>query len=102
VKIRNVDCVIERRLLLNFKVRPDQISRHLPEGLRPQLVGGAGVAGICLIRLGQLRPHGVPGPWGMTTENVAHRFAVERDDEEGVTRRGVYVPRRDSSSGLSA
>jgi hypothetical protein len=37
----------------------------------------------------------------MTTENVAHRFAVEWD-EGGVIRSGVYVPRRDSSSGLSA
>jgi hypothetical protein len=37
----------------------------------------------------------------MTTENVAHRFAVEWD-EDGVTRSGVYVPRRDSSSGVSA
>jgi hypothetical protein len=101
VIIRNVDCVIERRLLVNFKVRPDQVARHLPDGLRPQLVAGAGVAGICLIRLGQLRPHGVPGTLGMTTENVAHRFAVEWD-EHGVTKSGVYVPRRDSSSGVSA
>jgi hypothetical protein len=100
VIIRNVDCVIERRLLVNFRVRPDQVARHLPEGLRPQLVQGVGVAGICLIRLSQLRPHGIPGTLGMTTENVAHRFAVEWD-EDGVTRSGVYVPRRDSSSGVS-
>jgi Uncharacterized conserved protein (COG2071) len=101
VRLRSVDCVIERRLLVNFMVRPDQVARHLPVGLRPHLVGGVGVAGICLIRLGRLRPHGVPGALGMTTENVAHRFAVEWD-EGGVTRTGVYVPRRDSSSGLSA
>jgi Uncharacterized conserved protein (COG2071) len=96
-----MDCVIERRLLVNFMVRPDQVARHLPDGLRPQLVGGVGVAGICLIRLGQLRPHGVPRNWGITTENVAHRFSVEWE-EDGVVRSGVYVPRRDSSSGLSA
>ncbi|MGB8180289.1 MAG: DUF2071 domain-containing protein [Acidimicrobiales bacterium] len=101
MSIRNVDCVIERRLLVNFRVRPDQVARHLPAGLRPQLVGEVGVAGICLIRLGQLRPRGIPGTLGMTTENVAHRFAVEWD-EDGVTRSGVYVPRRDSSSGVSA
>jgi hypothetical protein len=95
-----MDCVIERRLLVNFKVRPDQVARHLPDGLRPQLVGGVGVAGICLIRLGQLRPQGVPGLLGLTTENVAHRFAVEWDEDDA-TRCGVFVPRRDSSSGLS-
>jgi hypothetical protein len=37
----------------------------------------------------------------MATENVAHRFAVEWD-QNGIARSGVYVPRRDSSSGLSA
>jgi len=100
MKIRNVDCVIERRLLLNFRVDPDQVERHLPVGLRPMLVGDVAVAGICLIRLGHLRPRGLPSAFGLRTENVAHRFAVEWDDR-GATRFGVYVPRRDSSSALS-
>ena len=52
--------------------------RHLP---RPQLVEGRAVAGICLIRLGSLRPKGLPASLGVTTENAAHRIAVEWDQD---------------------
>jgi hypothetical protein len=37
----------------------------------------------------------------LTAENVAHRFAVEWDDDEG-THTGVYVPRRDTGSRLAS
>ena len=39
---------------------------------------------------------------GMTSENSAHRIAVEWDDEEGVVKEGVFVPRRDTDSRLVA
>ncbi|MGP3918848.1 hypothetical protein ACTWQA_44875 [Nonomuraea sp. 10N515B] len=32
------------------------MTRLLPDGLRPQLVRGHAVAGICLLRLGDVRP----------------------------------------------
>jgi hypothetical protein len=58
--------VIERRLLVNYRVDPEVAARllaplQLPTPLWPQLVNGWAVAGICLIRLGKLRPTGVPG-----------------------------------------
>jgi hypothetical protein len=59
-----------------------------------------GVAGICLIRLGQLRPVGLPVVVGLTTENAAHRVAVGWDRPEG-PHRGVFIPRRDTSSLLT-
>lgn len=91
---------IERRLLVNYRVDPDALRRVLPEPFRPWLVGDAGIAGICLIRLGALRPAGFPAGAGVTTENAAHRIAVEWDCAEDV-QRGVYIPRRDSSSRLT-
>ena len=63
-------------------------------------MNGVGVAGICLIRLGRLRPVGLPGVLGLRTENAAHRVAVEWDGPEGPLR-GVFIPRRDSSSLLT-
>ena len=51
---------IERRLLVNYRVDPEVMARVLPQPFRPQLVGDAAVAGICLIRLGHLRPSRVP------------------------------------------
>ena len=92
--------VIERRLLVNYRVDLDVLRRLLPAPLRPQVIGGTGMAGICLIRLGHVRPAGLPAATGVTTENAAHRVAVEWDGPEGV-RRGVYIPRRDTSSRLT-
>src|SRR4051794_8558964 len=91
---------IERRLLVNYRVDPAALAGLLPTGLRPQLVDGQAAAGICLIRLGSLRPKGLPAWVGITTENAAHRIAVEWDDKDG-TRTGVFIPRRDSDSRLT-
>lgn len=88
---------IERRLLVNYRVDPAVITRILPHPFRPQLVRGAAVAGICLIRLGRLRPQHLPGWIGLSSENAAHRIAVEWDTPAGA-RAGVYIPRRDSNS----
>ena len=82
---------------MNFRVSPDVLSRVLPEPFRPKLVKGFGMAGICLIRLKGIRPRFWPAWAGLSSENAAHRIAVEWD-EGGALREGVYVPRRDSPS----
>ena len=89
--------VVERRLLVNYRADPEVTARLLPSPLRPQRVNGHAVAGICLIRLGRLRPRRVPGLFGLRSENAAHRIAVEWDTPDGVAT-GVYIPRRDSGS----
>lgn len=76
--------VIERRLLVNYRVTPDAAARLLPAGLRPQLVRGHAVAGICLLRLGSARPTWAPSPVGLRSENAAHRISVEWDGPDGV------------------
>ncbi|HEX8973313.1 DUF2071 domain-containing protein [Oryzihumus sp.] len=91
---------IERRLLVNYRVDPAVIGPLLPAPFRPQLVDGAAVAGICLIRLGGMRPAGLPAWMGRRSENAAHRVAVEWDDRDG-TKAGVYIPRRDTDSVLN-
>lgn len=91
---------IERRLLVNYRVEPADVRRLLPAPFRPQLVHGHAVAGICLIRLGSLRPAGLPAVVGRRSENAAHRIAVEWDTADGVAT-GVYIPRRDSDSWLN-
>lgn len=92
-----LDGVVERRLLVNYRVDPDVLRGLLPSAFRPQVVGGWGVAGICLIRMGSLRPHGLPAWMGVRSENAAHRVAVEWDGGSG-----VYIPRRDTGSRLNA
>lgn len=101
MKLPTIEGVIDRRVLVNFRVKPQTMSALLPASLRPQLVDGWAIAGICLIRLQDLRPAGVPAWMGLRSENAAHRVAVEWDDE-GAIGTGVFIPRRDSNSRLHA
>lgn len=100
-QLQRLDAVIERRLLVNYRVDPEALRDVLPAPFRPQVVSGYGVAGVCLIRLGQVRAQGLPAAVGFGSENAAHRIAVEWE-ERGETRHGVYIPRRDTSSALTA
>jgi hypothetical protein len=43
--------MIDRRILVNFRVDPVVLATILPSPFRPKLVSGAGMAGVCLIRL---------------------------------------------------
>jgi hypothetical protein len=93
--------VIARRILVNYRVDPSVLARLLPAPFRPKVVEGVGMAGICLIRLKGIRPAFLPSWLGISSENAAHRVAVEWD-EQGMVREGVYVRRRDTNSWLNS
>jgi hypothetical protein len=93
--------VIDRRILVNYRIPPALLEGVLPRPFRPKLVHGMAIAGFCLIRLKQLRPRNLPGACGLTSENAAHRIAVEWD-EDGKKREGVYIPIRHTSSRFNA
>ena len=40
--------IIDRRILVNFRVDADVLARMLPKPFRPKLVHGMGMAGVCL------------------------------------------------------
>ena len=92
-----IEGIIARRLLVNYRIDPDALIRVLPTPFEPLLVDGYGVAGICLIRLAQIKPAALPGAWGFSSENGAHRIAVRLPDGG----EAVYIPRRDSGSRLN-
>lgn len=94
--------IIRRRILLNYRVEPEVVRKLLPANFRPKLVDGYAIAGICLIRLEEIRPKGMPRIAGISSENSAHRIAVDWDDGDGRTSEGVFVPRRDTDSRLNA
>jgi hypothetical protein len=102
MRIPAIRGVIDRRILVNYRVNPDVLQAVLPPPFHPKLVRGVGIAGICLIRLRGVRPAFLP-PWlGIRSENAAHRIAVEWLDETGRLRESVYIPRRDTDSRLNA
>ena len=100
MKLPVIQGIIRRRILANFRVEPQVIQRQLPSRFRPKLQGGFAVAGICLIRLEHIRPRFVPESVGLNSENAAHRVAVLWD-EDGATREGVFISRRDTNSQLN-
>jgi hypothetical protein len=91
---------IRHRLLVNYSADPRVIAPLVPAPFRPQLVGGRAVVGICALRLTRLRPPHVPARLGFTSDNAAHRVAVEWDTPSG-RRTGVWVLRRDSAQRLA-
>lgn len=91
--------IIERRLLINFRIEPGVARSLLPPGFEPVLLGGWAMGGVCLIRLKHIRPRGIPAGCGITSENAAHRIAVSWQ-EHGERREGVFISRRDTSSAL--
>ncbi len=92
---------IDRRILINYQVDREVLTKYLPDPFRPKLVNGKGIAGICLIRLKNIRPKGLPRTIGISSENGAHRIAVEWT-ENGQVKEGVFIPRRDTSSKLNS
>ncbi|MCB1237896.1 MAG: DUF2071 domain-containing protein [Verrucomicrobiae bacterium] len=102
MKIPAITGTIRRRILLNYRVAPEVARAVLPTRFRPKLVGGHAIAGICLIRLENIRPKGFPSFIGSSSENSAHRVAVEWEDDRGETQQGVFVPRRDTDSRMNA
>lgn len=83
---------------MNFRVDPAALRSVLTAPLRPKVVNGVGIGGICLIRLREIRPMLVPRLLGISSENAAHRIAVVLPDG----REGVFIPRRDTSSRLNS
>jgi len=96
----SVKAVMARRILVNYRVKPEVLERLVPKPFRLKIVRGWGLAGLCLIRLEALRPGFLPAWLGLGSENSAHRIAVEWDGEHGPCE-GVFIPRRDTNSLLN-
>lgn len=93
--------LIRRRLLVNFRVDAEVMGRFLPSPFQVKAHKGYAIAGICLIRLEEVRPRGLPRMVGVQSENAAHRVAVVWQGADGQQREGVYIPRRDTGSRLN-
>jgi Uncharacterized conserved protein (COG2071) len=101
MKIPKIRGLIDRRILINFTADPTYVEKIIPFPFRPKIFKGKAIVGICLIRLKNVRPKGLPGFLGVSSENGAHRIAVEWNDENGQLSEGVYIPRRDTSLKLN-
>lgn len=93
--------IIARRVLLNFRADPEVVRALVPAPLEVVVHRDAAVVGVCLIRLSQLRPKGLPGFVGIASESMAHRVAIRCVAPEG-PRDGVFIWQRHSDNALLA
>lgn len=91
---------IDRRIIVNFTADPGVVSKIIPAPFRPKIYNGKAIVGICLIRLKHIKVKGLPDFIGVSSENGAHRIAVEWEEADG-TKEGVFIPRRDTSLRLN-
>ncbi len=89
MRIPTIQGIIDRRVLVNFTVDPDIIQKIIPAPFRPKIYKSKAIVGICLIRLKHIRPKGLPDFIGISSENGAHRIAVEWT-EKGAAKEGVF------------
>src|SRR4029453_2665240 len=100
MRLPSVQGVIRRRILVNFRVDPEVMRAQIPARFTPKLHDGKAIAGICLIRLEEIRPRSLPAFVGLASENAAHRVAVRWRGEGGEEKEGVLIPRGDTCTSL--
>ncbi|HEX9512511.1 MAG TPA: DUF2071 domain-containing protein [Puia sp.] len=97
MKIPIIEGIIDRRILVNFTVDPAIIQQIIPRPFRPKVYREKAIVGICLIRLKNIRPKGMPEWLSLSSENGAHRIAVEWTEKgqllaAGFSRVGIFMP----------
>ncbi len=89
--------VVERCMLLNYRLDLEVAKRLIPSPFQPRAWGPSALCTISWMRLRQLRPRFLPAVWGMSSENVACRIAVHWR-QRGKPREGLLALRQDTSS----
>ncbi len=97
--IKIIEGIIDRRILVNYRIDPHYLKKILPSPFKPRLINGYGLGGICLIRFEKMRPTWLPSIVGTSSENGTHRFCVEWK-KNGKLYNGVYVKKRFTNSRL--
>jgi hypothetical protein len=92
---------IARRVLINLRIKPEFVQPLLPAQLRPRIIDGWAIGGICLIRLEQLRLPLAPAACGLASENFAVRFSCVETAGTRAEANVVYVARRETNSWIN-
>jgi len=93
--------VVERRMLVNYRVDLGKLDTALPGPFRGREVGETrkGIGTVCLTKVEKARPKFAPERAGLSVRSVTHRVPAEI---EGEGRFCAYVPLRGVSSRLCA
>ena len=92
--------IIDRRILINYRIKPEVVKSLLPPHVEPLVINGYASGGICLLRLKSIGVKYSPSFLRITSENAAHRFLITYRKDDQIIK-GVYIPRRDTDSKLN-
>ncbi|HMK11746.1 MAG TPA: hypothetical protein VK461_09205 [Acidimicrobiales bacterium] len=92
-----LQATLERRLLVTYRLDPDAVADLVPGPFWLHMVGGFAVGSITLDHVTALRPRGLPAATGFTSQNAAHRIAVEWE-QQGRRAAGTFVLARHTSA----
>lgn len=74
---RSVHANLIERFIFNFRLRPEEFSKHLPvPWLKPQVFNGWSVASFCILKLNRVMISPLPGVFGYDTISCAYRCGV--------------------------
>jgi uncharacterized protein YqjF (DUF2071 family) len=85
-------------LSMNYAVDPGALARLLPAPLEPEVHRGRAWVQVLMSSLRDLRPQGLPSPFGVCFYQVSYRAAVSYVTRDGVRRRGGYFVRSETNN----
>lgn len=87
-------------LSFNYAVDPGRLAALLPAPLVPELHQGTAWVQVLISSLRELRPQGMPAPFGVCFYQVSYRAAVCFRDAAGALRRGGYFVHSETNDPL--
>lgn len=95
--------VVDHRVLVNYRVDPEDLDTALPGPFRGREVGesGKGIGTVCLTKIENARPKFAPESVGVSVRSVTHRIYAEMETARG-NRFCAYAPVRGVSSRFCA
>jgi hypothetical protein len=93
---RIVKATLLERFIFNFRLRPEELAKHLPVNrLKPEVFNGWSVASFCILKLNQVRIWPMPKFLGMETISCAYRCGIV-DTSTRTQVPSVYVTDRNT------
>src|SRR5437762_735470 len=99
---RIVKASLLERFIFNFRLRPEELARHLPvPWLKPQVFNDWSVVSFCILKLNRVTVWPLPRFLGMETISCAYRCGII-DSSNGTPEPSVYVTDRNTDLSIIA
>lgn len=74
---RTITANMIERYIFNFRMKPEELQRHLPvKFLKPQVINGWSLLSFCILKLDRLTINPIPAIWNFKTLTCAYRAGI--------------------------